>query len=95
MQVEEEERRQTEMSRQRETEMEERDTSNERGRCTQTRKRERLEMVITEKGNELFPSTPRSNARRHVRTHACACVRVTFHRGTPNGWLTAVKGMRV
>ncbi|KYN39495.1 hypothetical protein ALC56_05988 [Trachymyrmex septentrionalis] len=26
---------------------------------------------------------------------ACACVRVTFHCGTPNGWLTAVKGMRV
>ncbi|KYM88903.1 hypothetical protein ALC53_02669 [Atta colombica] len=67
------------------------------------RKRERLEMVITKKGNELFPSTPRSNARRHVRTHArgmrsrvvCACVRVTFHCSTPNGWLTAVKGMHV
>jgi len=67
------------------------------------RKRERLEMVITKKGNELFPSTPRSNARRHVHTHArgmrsrvvCACVRVTFHCSTPNGWLTAVKGMHV
>jgi len=102
--------RPAEMRRQREKWRRKQEIRNEKGRRTEMRKRVRLEMVIMKKGNELFPSTPRrmcasTYVRRHARTHArgmrsrvrvaCACVRVTFHRGTPNGWFTAVKGMRV
>lgn len=65
-----------------------------RRRDKETRKRERLEMVITKKGNELFPSSIPTLERTHSRTQnaASVCAALRFIAAPLTGGLRPSKG---